>query len=956
MICIWVVIYNNVIIGLIIKYNRSAYKEEGGLDTALRLYASRGFVQSSQYDYSEIAALRSESRNCSRQLSALQFQYEELLRKHGSAELLIEDFRVKNEECVRLLRTYQETQRSDQETQIRTLTEENRKLREEMSSMRESWDREKDEIKNLGRELGQYREIGDVLRRCEAERDRYKGEADQLTIEVRDIRIHLEEAGRENTDAKRKMDALQEEIRSLGSDSRVCRSVMSERDQALDEVSRLKVNVTVLQRNLDDAIRLKDDFEGKFLTLSEEMNKEKDKSSGEVDSLRIEVKTLRNDLGTIKRDKEDAESKIIVLNENIRDLNLRSQNCEVVSKEKEGCREESIRLQNELSIAQGNLNALRNDKDAEIKKLNDEMLTLSIRIQDCNKGASEVSERVKEEADRLRITITGLQEELNAAKNERERAEQSVSQLNDEMIRIENKCKVDLSNLEGKVVSLTRDLENRGEVNVRLDACTEQLNRAHDAAQGFENSISSLNIKVRGLEDEKRGLQDQYNQCSTVQLGSLSGEIQRVNAAFEGLKAQFGDCQNTLRIVENFQGFSQNYGGLSLPDKVRRVIGDLEECYARSQNEQHTIESYNVMLLNVNNTLKDCNYRVANLENDLGRARQEYEQKINSYMVTIDECNRKYQDVEGRYSQFEVEIRTVGGNLQDCRQELQGESERFRAASAEAQTLRVSMEECQQNYRNLEMQVEQYRNAETGFRGLQDSLNAELGQCRTQLEFEISSYKARIEEIEGEAQRNATVYLQAVNEYNDLRYAYSQLLEFNSTLTMQIVSLRNDVGYFEAMANEAKMKYESLQREMLVYKELEEKRLEEVMSNLTMALSSARFKDEKVKEDWRIIDELLQLNQIIMTALTQLNKGTLHTIMKGENVILREVHDLTQEPVQRFSDLVTKFLDNYTTKPVSTASWNIFIGYLDDHESSREFKIDIVHRMLSKRFVCSYHK
>jgi chromosome segregation ATPase len=564
-----------------------------------------------------------------------------------------------------------------------------------------------------------------------------------------------------------------------------------------------------------------------------------------------------------------------------------------------------------------------------------------------------VKDKAKEEIDKLRIEITTLQSSIDTLNREKNDADRQITRLHEEINTKDNKCKVNLSELESKISTLTRDLENRGDINIQLNTCTDDLNRVQASTQRYEQTISGLNMKIQNLENDKRGLQEQYNQCSNVQIGSLNSEVQRVVSMVEEYKRQLDNCQEHLNIIESFEGISsgRTYTGLSIQDKIRRILNDFLECYNNNQNVMITIESYNTMISNANNTIRECNNKVEELE----RLRENYEVRVRTYEVDLEDCKWKSQDTEGRYSQFEIQIRNIEESLQDCRQQLQSEKDRYQSLTIEITTTRQTMDDCQQNLRRVEADLEQYRRSEQGLKDLQDNLNIELSQCKARLEEEAGNFRMMIGRMEEDARGNMTMYMNAINDYNRLQDEYNRLVDTNNSLTIQIDTLRKDIVYYESMANEAKLKYGNIQQEMMALRESEQRRMEELMAKLTSAVEISRSKDIKVKEDWRIIDELLQLNQIIMTALGQLNKGALATIMKGENVILREAYDLDQEPVQRFSDIVTKFLDTYTVKPVTTASWDIFIGYINDLESAREFKIDIMHRRLNKRFGCSYN-
>jgi len=859
LICVWVVIYNNVIIGLIIRYNRNAYRENGGLETALSLYSSQGFSQSSQCDCKELAALRIENKNYSRQITSLRIEYEELSRSYKSSRLEVEEYRAKSEEYLRSLRTCEESLR---EFQIKNTHEENQKLRGEIEIIKSSWNHDKNKIENLGRELTEYKmrvsSFEGNLKKCEAERDRYKDEATSFSIEIRDIRTQLNDAIRDKTNAERQINILKEEIISISTDTTKCSGIAKERDEALDEVRNLRVNITLLRDNLNDAIRARDESEGRIRTLDRDIEREKGISM----SMKIEIEELKDNLNVIRRGKEDAEQQVGTLIEDNKSLKIQIQNC---------------------------------NEDLGIK----------------NKG--------KEEINRLTIEITRLNEDIN---------------------RQENKCRGDLSTLESKIVTLERKLETYDNTNFQLVTCTNDLNRAVENIQLYERTVNDLNIKIRNLEDDKRGLQEQYSQCSSVQVGSLNSEIQKLTLRVEESKIQLNNCQNELKVIEDFVSISssKSYIGLTVQDKFRRIIDDFQECYNNNQNILIKIENCNTMINAANNRVKD------------------YETRIRTYEINLSDWKQKHQDIQDRYSNCEVKMQSAEENLQKCRQQLQSETERYESLTIEVTTTKQIMEDCQQNLRRIEAELEQYKRTEQRLKDQQGSLNIELSQCKVKLGEETESYRIIIRQIEEDARRNMTICMNAINDYNKLQEKYNSLLEMKNKFDIEVAKLRKDIAHYEFMVNEAKQRYEDLQREMIRLRESEQRRIEELMANLTSALTISRSKDIKVKENWLIIDELLQLNQIIITALTQLNKGALATIMKGENVILRDAYDLSQEPVQKFSDIVTRFLESYTIKPLTTKSWNIFIGYLDDLESSKEFKIDIIHRTLNKRYGCSYDR
>lgn len=353
-------------------------------------------------------------------------------------------------------------------------------------------DKYNDTLKKFENEQGKVNEISDSsnkelelmsldLTNVKNERDKFKVDIDRLNKQLKSSEEKVENITKERDDLKKKVESLEKEKKDL----------TKERDNLKAECDGLKGERDTLKINVGDLETDKETLTERVETLEKEKSElEQKKSSieGKQASLLSEKEKLTNEKSELANAKVKLTNEKIALEDEIRELKDRQKSIEAEKRDLEN-------EKNSLAEKVSQLESLANDANSKILE-----------------QQGDVNSQHKDEIDKLKQQISGLETKLKLTNEQLEQKEQQYSVLVAQQ--------ADKSAGASALASTNQTLEI---VNKTL---SEQLSVANKEITALKNSRTKLTSEVKNYKDKCNQL-DSALKNTVKALGSGAGNTEK---------------------------------------------------------------------------------------------------------------------------------------------------------------------------------------------------------------------------------------------------------------------------------------------------------------------------------------------------------------------------------------------------------------------------------------------
>ena len=398
------------------------------------------------------------------------------------------------------------------------------KLQQSTSSIDEltaELNKEKSEVENLTTDLNDKVEQLNELNS--------KIESGEIHAEiVADYEKKLSELSDKYNDTLKKFENEQGKVNEISDSSNKELELMSleltnvknERDKFKGDIDRLNKQLKSSEEKVENITKERDDLKKKVESLEKEkkdLTKERDNLKAECDGLKGERDTLKINVGDLETDKETLTERV-----------------ETLEKEKSELEQKKSSIEGKQASLLSEKEKLTNEKselaNAKIKLTNDQLkgtiTNLNLQLDECKADLSlandanskileqqgDVNSQHKDEIDKLKQQISGLETKLKLTNEQLEQKEQQYSVLVAQQ--------ADKSAGASALASTNQTLEI---VNKTL---SEQLSVANKEITALKNSRAKLTSEVKNYKDKCNQL-DSALKNTVKALGSGAGNTEK---------------------------------------------------------------------------------------------------------------------------------------------------------------------------------------------------------------------------------------------------------------------------------------------------------------------------------------------------------------------------------------------------------------------------------------------
>ncbi|KAI4548998.1 hypothetical protein MG293_001328 [Ovis ammon polii] len=710
--------------------------------------------------------------------------------------------------------------------------------------------RQKLEPSQVGLER-QLEEKAEECSRLQELLERRKGEAQQSTKELQNMKLLLDQGERVRHGLETQVIELQDKLKQAQGPEAAKEVLMKD----LVETRELLEEVLEGKQRVEEQLRLR---ERELTALKGALKEEVASRDQEVEHVRQQC---QRDTEQLRRSMQDATQDHAALEAEKQKMSALVRG---LQKELEETSEETGHWQNmfqknkeELRATKQQLLQLRMEKEELEEELGEKIEALQRELGQARTGAGETRqvEELKKELRRTQEELKELQEEQQSqevAGRHRERElekqlrveaersrglEEQNLQLQKTLQQLRQDCE-EASKARGTEAAvlgqrrtavettLRETQEENDEFRRRILGLEQQLKEARGLAEGGEVAEARLRDKVQRLEAEKQRLEEALNAAQEEE-GSLA-------AAKRALEARLEEAQRGLtRLGQEQQALNR---ALEEEGKQREV---LRRSKAELEEQKRLLDR----------TVDRLNKELEQIGDDSKQALQQLQAQLEDYK---EKARREVADAQRQAKEWASEAEKTSGGLSRLQDETQRLRQALQASQADRDTARLDKELLAQRLQGLEQEAENKKRSQDDKSRQIKSLEEKVSRLEAELDEEKSTVELltdRMNRGRDQVDQLRTELMQERSARQDLECDKISLERQNKDLKSRLASSE---GFQKPSASLSQL--ESQNREL-------QERLQAEEREKTVLQSTNRKLERRVKElSIQIDDERQHVN------------------------------------------------------------------------------------------------
>ncbi|KAJ3217241.1 hypothetical protein HDU67_008263 [Dinochytrium kinnereticum] len=690
---------------------------------------------------------------------------------------------------------------------LKPLIEENKSLSARLEDKEKNESRLFEEIRRLKSQSAPVESSSDLLAVSE-----WKEKYDFMKEHVANLEETVTELNEKDLELRKKLDSVTKadkakakeldelhrtikDLRQQTADHPIAAGVEEELKEQLQKLilekasldSQLKTATEERSEALEAVEKLSEDFQKKLVKLEEEKNARKqtfqselEKRQAEIAASAAQVSQLYVEMETLSKSLSERDEKIANMDEELGAL------IEV--------REQTSRKEAEIQRLEKDILAL----SQKLKDLKVENIELEGRLQETDKSNSDASD-LQAEKKRLGEELQSLQSanELALAEFERER-QTLIEEAAQITIELENKH-VAFQAEAAQVASLSSKLEANVASISALEAENEAIFQKMESAQ---KEILALSSKVEALSREKAALQSQLDDAFSNQRESqfnndaLKHDRESIIAPLAYLSQQFYDY--ILCLNENGEPRGILFSGTNVPDEVSDSLLSLQALCEKFQDGLRTKER-TMAELRDNVTGEDIVVPTM-YPSDLNAEIEERTGNLSAVHQELSILREEKDRITSEHALLVEKLSTVKSSVMPKLQAEMDESNRLRE---EVTSLNSIISSLREERALLKSEMASLANSDAHLRDISTQNSAESNRLQSELDATVTELEATKSELE-KVQRRLSALQHHMAETEEANT--HEALRIESTLAeykTRVESLERERENWEEVAQES---------------------------------------------------------------------------------------------------------------------------------------------------------
>ncbi|NWY47001.1 MYSS protein, partial [Sylvia atricapilla] len=737
------------------------------------------------------------------------------------------------------------------------------------------------EMANMKQEFEKTKE---ELAKSEAKRKELEEKMVALVQEKNDLQLQVQAEADSLADAEERCDQLIKNKIQL-------EAKIKELTERAEEEEEINAELTAKKRKLEDECsELKKDIDDLELTLAK-VEKEKHATENKVKNLTEEMAALDETIAKLTKEKKALQE---AHQQTLDDLQVEEDKVNTLTKAKtkleqqvddlEGSLEQEKKLrmdlerakrklEGDLKLAQDSIMDLENDKqqlDEKLKKKDFEISQIQSKIEDEQALGMQFQKKIKElqaslcsfpshaQAQLRQEEGTGLEEEIEAERTSRAKAEKHRADLSRELEEISERleeaggataAQVEMNKKrEAEFQKMRRDLE---EATLQHEATAAALRKKHaDSTAELGEQIDNLQRVKQKLEKEKSELK--------MEIDDLASNMESVSKAKANLEKMCRTLEDQLSEIKTKE------------EQNQRMINDLNTQRARLQTESgeysRQVEEKDALISQLSRGKQGFTQQIEELKrhleeeikaknalahalqsarHDCDLLREQYEEEQEAKAELQRAMSKANSEVAQWRTKYETDAIQRTEELEEAKkklaQRLQDAEEHVEAVNAKCASLEKTKQRLQNEVEDLMIDVER-----------SNAACAALDKKQKNFDKILAEWKQKYEETQAELEASQKESRSLSTELFKMKNAYEESLDHLETMKRENKNLQQEISDLTEQIAEGGKAIHELEKV--------KKQIEQEKSELQASLEEAEASLEH--EEGKILRLQLELNQV----------------------------------------------------------------------------------------------
>ncbi|RMB92165.1 hypothetical protein DUI87_31276 [Hirundo rustica rustica] len=697
----------------------------------------------------------------------------------------------------------------------------------EMANMKEEFEKTKEE-----------------LAKSEAKRKELEEKMVSLVKEKNDLQLQVQAEADSLADAEERCDQL------IKTKIQLEAKIKEVTERAEDE-EEINAELTAKKRKLEDECsELKKDIDDLELTLAK-VEKEKHATENKVKNLTEEMAALDETIAKLTKEKKALQE---AHQQTLDDLQAEEDKVNTLTKAK-------TKLEQQVDDLEGSLEQekkLRMDLERAKRKLEGDLKLAQDSIMDLENDKQQLDEKLKKVPGVVQARIEELEEEIEAERTSRAKAEKHRADLSRELEEISERleeaggataAQIDMNKKrEAEFQKMRRDLE---EATLQHEATAAALRKKH------ADSTAELGEQIDNLQRVKQKLEKEKSEMK-MEIDDLASNMESVSKAKANLEKMCRTLEDQLSELKTKE------------EEHQRMINDLNAQRARLQTEsgeysrqvdekdalvsqlsrgkqaftqqieelkrhlEEEIKAKNALAHALQSARHDCDLLREQYEEEQ-EAKGELQRALSKANSEVAQWRTKYEtDAIQRTEELEEAKKKLAQRLQDAEEHVE-------AVNAKCASLEKTKQRLQNEVEDLMLDVER-----------SNAACAALDKKQKNFDKILAEWKQKYEETQAELEASQKESRSLSTELFKMKNAYEESLDHLETMKRENKNLQQEISDLtEQIAEQGKAIHEL---------EKVKKQIEQEKSELQSSLEEAEASLEH--EEGKILRLQLELNQV----------------------------------------------------------------------------------------------
>ncbi|NXD55627.1 MYSS protein, partial [Corvus moneduloides] len=737
------------------------------------------------------------------------------------------------------------------------------------------------EMANMKQEFEKTKE---ELAKSEAKRKELEEKMVALVQEKNDLQLQVQAEADSLADAEERCDQLIKTKIQL-------EAKIKDLTERVEDEEEINAELTAKKRKLDDECsELKKDIDDLELTLAK-VEKEKHATENKVKNLTEEMSALDETIAKLTKEKKALQE---AHQQTLDDLQAEEDKVNTLTKAKtkleqqvddlEGSLEQEKKLrmdlerakrklEGDLKLAQDSIMDLENDKqqlEEKLKKKDFEISQIQSKTEDEQALGMQLQKKIKElqaslcsfpslaQAQLRQEEGTGLEEEIEAERTSRAKAEKHRADLSRELEEISERleeaggataAQIEMNKKrEAEFQKMRRDLE---EATLQHEATAAALRKKHaDSTAELGEQIDNLQRVKQKLEKEKSELK--------MEIDDLASNMESVSKAKANLEKMCRSLEDQLSEIKTKE------------EEQQRIINDLSTQRARLQTESgeysRQVDEKDALISQLSRGKQAFTQQIEELKrhleeeikaknalahalqsarHDCDLLREQYEEEQEAKGELQRAMSKANSEVAQWRTKYETDAIQRTEELEEAKkklaQRLQDAEEHVEAVNAKCASLEKTKQRLQNEVEDLMIDVER-----------SNAACAALDKKQKNFDKILAEWKQKYEETQAELEASQKESRSLSTELFKMKNAYEESLDHLETMKRENKNLQQEISDLtEQIAEQGKAIHEL---------EKVKKQIEQEKSEIQAALEEAEASLEH--EEGKILRLQLELNQV----------------------------------------------------------------------------------------------